>query len=491
MKKRLILIASLVFVLCCVLAMSVSAATCDSGHVYSTTVTEGDAGYLGEIHVKKACATCGSVAIDEKIPPLFYSTGYSYSDFNDGFGGISQQFAVDRAAVARFAECTGKTIRFGVAVALEEALDGGTHAIDAFGKPINDSVLAMDMTNASYDIFEVMINNIPEEAKAEVALICTAYITVGGYVSYIENGAMVKSVVANTFNQVVEAVTPEDSEGEDDVTSVESIKILTIGNSFSDDAMEYVYQIAKEAGVQYVELGNLRANSCSLAMHLSYATNNSASYTFRYWADGATKWSDTGSYTMKRAVEYTDWDYIVFQQVSTDSGKASTYDDLNKLIDYVKPLNPEAKLAWHMTWSMRADYASSGPSYSAIVNAVKEKVLTNTRIDTVIATGTAIESAKMSGVMTNVQIQRDARHLAYGMGRYIAGLTFVKALTGLSIDNISYPVIDTEGHTATSGTNENWKSSFRFTDLINSICIQSANAAVESPFTPTEFVFAD
>ena len=35
------------------------------------------------------------------------------------------------------------------------------------------------------------------------------------------------------------------------------LKILTIGNSFSVDCMEYVYQIAKAAGVEKVKLGNL------------------------------------------------------------------------------------------------------------------------------------------------------------------------------------------------------------------------------------------
>ena len=71
------------------------------------------------------------------------------------------------------------------------------------------------------------------------------------------------------------------------------------------------------------------------------------------------------------------------------------------------------------------------------------------------------------------------------MGRYIAGLTFVKALTGLSIDETSYPLTDTEGHSATSGTNENWKSSFRFTDEINAICIEAANNAIDNPFSVT------
>ena len=101
----------------------------------------------------------------------------------------------------------------------------------------------------------------------------------------------------------------------------------------------------------------------------------------------------------------------------------------------------------------------------------------------IIPTGTAIQNAKTS-YLTDTQLQRDAKHLSYGMGRYVAALTFVKALTGVSIDNSTYPITDTEGHSTTSG-NDNCKASFKFTDEINAICIESANNAIENPFEIT------
>ena len=45
------------------------------------------------------------------------------------------------------------------------------------------------------------------------------------------------------------------------------LKILTIGNSFSVDCMEFVYQIAKAAGVEKIKLGNLYISGCSLGKH--------------------------------------------------------------------------------------------------------------------------------------------------------------------------------------------------------------------------------
>ena len=46
-----------------------------------------------------------------------------------------------------------------------------------------------------------------------------------------------------------------------------SLKILAIGNSFSVDAMEHLYGIAKDGGVENVLLGNLYIGGCSLATH--------------------------------------------------------------------------------------------------------------------------------------------------------------------------------------------------------------------------------
>ena len=217
------------------------------------------------------------------------------------------------------------------------------------------------------------------------------------------------------------------------------LKILAIGNSFSDDAMEYVYQVAKDAGVEKITLGNMFIGGCSLATHLSNAKNNKGAYDFRTNTDGT--WSSKGGVSIKTAVMSQDWDFITFQQVSGYSGVADTYDDLVELISIVEPLNPQARFAWHMTWAYKTGSTHSDfpkynrdqmTMYNAIVDAVNQKILTNNKIEIVIPSGTSIQNARTSviGDMT-----RDGYHLSYGIGRYIASMTFVKALTGLSIDN--------------------------------------------------------
>lgn len=228
------------------------------------------------------------------------------------------------------------------------------------------------------------------------------------------------------------------------------LKILAIGNSFSVDAMQYVYQIAQEAGVKKITLGNMYIGGCSLATHLSNARNNSAAYEYHTNTNGT--WVKTEGVSIETAVTSENWDFITFQQASGYSGLANTYDDLNDLMAIVRSLNQSATFAWHMTWAYAADSTHSHfanynndqmTMYNAIVNAVETKILTNDKIDIIIPSGTAVQNVRTSFVG---DITRDGYHLSYSFGRYVAGLTFLQALTGLSPKDYTSRPSDVDSH---------------------------------------------
>ena len=68
----------------------------------------------------------------------------------------------------------------------------------------------------------------------------------------------------------------ETEEPEDNSTS---IKILAIGNSFSVDAMEYLYGMLVDLGYEEIVLGNLYTAGCTRESHATNFQENSASYT--------------------------------------------------------------------------------------------------------------------------------------------------------------------------------------------------------------------
>lgn len=254
------------------------------------------------------------------------------------------------------------------------------------------------------------------------------------------------------------------------------LKILAIGNSFSVDTLSYAYNVATSLGIEKVTLGNLVIGGCSIDTHYANITSDKAAYKYYYNDSGS--WSSTDGYTYKisTAIESEDWDFISVQQASGDSGMASTYGSLVGLVSKVRELAGEKpEIVFNMTWayqsdSTHADFAnysgSQSKMYSAIVSATKDKVLTTEDITIVAPTGTAIQNARTSSL--GDALTRDGYHLNYDYGRYIAALTFISSLTGISVENISY------APSALSST-------------VKAICIESAMNAVASPYAITPF----
>jgi hypothetical protein len=230
--------------------------------------------------------------------------------------------------------------------------------------------------------------------------------------------------------------------------TVSELKILAIGNSFSVDAMQHLYQIATDAGFKKIVLGNLYIGGCTLATHYSNAKGNAAKYVYYKNTNGT--WNSQANKTMLFGIKDEDWDIITIQQASGVSGVLSSYlegEVLSYLIKYVNDnkTNPQAKLAWHMTWAYQQDSGhASFPTYNrnqmdmyqAIVNAVQKAILPEPGFAFIIPAGTAIQNVRTSYI--GDALTRDGYHLSYNLGRYIAGLTWFHAITGQPIDEITW-----------------------------------------------------
>ena len=253
------------------------------------------------------------------------------------------------------------------------------------------------------------------------------------------------------------------------------LEILTLGNSFSVDATEYSWQIAKSLGIDKVVVGNLYIGSCSLNTHMANANADSANYRYYYCDDGT--WISTENYKLSTALESRSWDYVSLQQASGVSGVESTYnEDLTNLIAYIKERS-DAKLVWHMTWAYQQDsthdafptYGSDQMTmYNAIVSAVQNKVVTNSDIDLIVPNGTAVQNARTS--LIGDTLTRDGYHMSKGFGRYLTGLMLVKTVTGLDISEITY---------APAGVSRQYRD----------IAVESVNNAYAQPFAVTQSAY--
>ncbi|NDW10714.1 DUF4886 domain-containing protein [Dysgonomonas sp. 520] len=256
--------------------------------------------------------------------------------------------------------------------------------------------------------------------------------------------------------------------------NAETIKILAIGNSFSEDAVEnYLYEIGKADDVTLI-IGNMYIGGCNLETHWNNANDNKASYEYRKIVDG-TK-TNTKDTKLETAIADEDWDYISFQQASPNSGQYNTYFPyLTNLLAYVKTkaTNPNVKYAFHSTWAYQQNSTHSGfanygkdqmTMYNAIVDA-SNRAATEVGISIVIPSGTAIQNARTSFVGDN--LCRDGYHLDTNIGRFIAACTWYEKLTGKNILDNTYVLAS-------------------LSDKSLEVAHKSAHSAVQTPLSVTD-----
>lgn len=227
------------------------------------------------------------------------------------------------------------------------------------------------------------------------------------------------------------------------IPATNSLKVLAIGNSFSEDAMAYLWDICKDGGVETVVLGNLRIGSCDLDKHWTNIQNNNANYTYDKNTDG-TIVTESGR-TLASALAEEDWDIITIQQVSGKSGKADTFGNMDNIASYLKESKPNAQIMWQMSWAYAQDSThGSFPDYdsdqmtmyNAIVNATQSTVATKSYISGIIPSGTAVQNMRTSYIGDNMD--RDGHHMSYSLGRYTVALTWYACLTGGSVENVDW-----------------------------------------------------
>lgn len=222
------------------------------------------------------------------------------------------------------------------------------------------------------------------------------------------------------------------------------IKVLAIGNSFSVDAQQYLYNILTDVGYDTVTIGHLTIGGSSLQTHAGHLTNNNAAYDYRFNTTGT--WKSIASSQPYAVLDSEDWDYITMQQVSHYSGMANTFDPyLETVVNIVREHCPNSRLVWHMTWAYDQSSTHSGfvnygsdqmNMYTAILNVVKSRICTDGNFVKVIPNGTTIQNLRTS-FLTD-RLTRDGYHLSTDIGRYAASLTYAKALTGCDITDVTY-----------------------------------------------------
>lgn len=229
------------------------------------------------------------------------------------------------------------------------------------------------------------------------------------------------------------------------------IKILAIGNSFSQDATAYLHDIARADNIN-LKVVNLYIGGCSLKTHWDNAMTNEMSYDYELNGQGIGK-----KISIKEALLEESWDYVTHQQVSGDSGRYCTYYPyIDDLYNYVATYAPQAKQLIHQTWAYETD--SSHPDFMKYNNnqldmyealtAAYGRVADGLSLG-IIPCGTVIQRLRkypdFDYANGGISLCRDGFHLDYIYGRYAAAATWYQCLTPGKISENYFEPIGKDG----------------------------------------------
>lgn len=230
------------------------------------------------------------------------------------------------------------------------------------------------------------------------------------------------------------------------------MKLLSIGNSFSQDAQKWLHQIAQSAGAE-IHAVNLYIGGCPLVRHWNNFLSRESAY--EMWING----EFDRMISINEALELEDWDVITFQQASPDSGDYRTFQPyLNYLYREAKAICPNARYYIHQTWSYEVDcrlgafdnYHRSRPIMDRLSAEAYRQASAETGLE-LIPCGDLVRCIRKMPEFDypagGMSINRDGFHLTLDYGRYAAGVMWYAFLTGGDPHKVTF-VPEVEGKAA-------------------------------------------
>ncbi len=230
-----------------------------------------------------------------------------------------------------------------------------------------------------------------------------------------------------------------------------TMNILMIGNSFMDDTIEYVYRILDNLNYDTSKLNlyGLFRGGCSIEQHYEFFEKHLASYDLRSWDHENKKWFNLLSLCdMKTALSLrSSWDIITFQQASFAWDDMKKFEKLPILASEIRKIvGEQTSFVFNGAWSYREDapeivsgaFASQMGMYQDIIRG--EQILMSddyeVKFDKLIPSTTSVQNARQ--IYGQGGLNRDDRHLSFGLGRFVASMTMVATVFEQDISKVSY-----------------------------------------------------
>lgn len=210
-------------------------------------------------------------------------------------------------------------------------------------------------------------------------------------------------------------------------------RVLSVGNSFSQDAQKYLHAVSEMAGEPF-SCANLYIGGCSLENHVGNLESGARDYEYEYNGE------KTGlKVSLRDALENPTYPFVTLQQNSGIARDYETYHPyFETLAEYVRKTQPNAEIFIHETWA----YPKGSERLTALGYGYSWEMHRDVRETTrriareaglrIIPAGDAMMNAMMDKTVAEagLPLHRDAIHASLTYGRFLLALTWFMTLTG-------------------------------------------------------------
>ena len=218
----------------------------------------------------------------------------------------------------------------------------------------------------------------------------------------------------------------------------EPLKVLTIGNSFTESLFRQLPAVARDRGLK-LDLMNLYKGGCSLKEHWDYHDRTGLYTKFeRSFVSSPSPVASltTGASPLDAVLEADQWDIVTLQQNSANSATLSTYEPyFGDLVALIREKAPTAEIVIQQTWSWAEpktpDADAMYDALQANYAAMAEKY--NLRM---IPTGYAVQIYRHE--FNANPLSTDNQHLSNPAGDYMQACVWLEKLFGTDPRTVTY-----------------------------------------------------
>ncbi len=277
----------------------------------------------------------------------------------------------------------------------------------------------------------------------------------------------------------------------------DSLKVLHIGNSFTENSTVYLSNMVQRAGINTSDMCLYKCNrgGGSFSTFVNCWNDKDATGYYIYKVFGGITLPIASSATpydgsnIRKVFTDCKWDIIIIQQVSNYSHQYSLWNQnhagghLPELINLIRTYQPQAAIGINMIHAAYKYSSNTNNLFKLIADSYHQFCI-DYGVDFIIPYGTAVQNIRQSLInTTEYGFSNDKLHLAPGIGQYVACAAYFETLIapryGVSIMGNPYRVSITDSQRNSATYPDEFVS---VTDENAYLCQKAAVIAVHDMF---------